>query len=74
MYAGDSHIIKVPITSDVPVESGVTAKWAMKKKNYSTVADISKSTNDGITIENGEVNIKLVPEDTQSLAGTYYHE
>jgi hypothetical protein len=71
MYAGDSKNLVVTMPEDL---TGCTVKWGLRQRMYSTENLLSKTTNDGISINGTEISIKLAPEDTQTLAGTYYHE
>ncbi|MBS4195313.1 hypothetical protein [Lederbergia citri] len=67
MYSGDTKYIRFPIEgiSDL---SGLSVSWFIRN------TPLTKRTNDGITIVNNEVQIKLDPEDTTKLSGPYYHE
>jgi hypothetical protein len=71
MYAGDSKNIVVTMPEDL---TGCTVKWGLRQRMYSTENLLSKTTSNGISINGSEISIKLAPEDTQTLSGTYYHE
>ncbi|WP_423408007.1 hypothetical protein AABM38_20395 [Heyndrickxia sp. MSNUG] len=74
MSAGDTKYLTFTIDGADDL-TGVTINWTAKPRSYSSVENVlSKSTGDGITVENGEVKIKLDPDDTELLSGTYYHE
>jgi hypothetical protein len=80
MYAGDSKNIVITVTDDngSPMNLlNATVKWALKKRVKSTENMIYKTTTDGITItdaQNGLIKISLLPINTSSLSGMYYHE
>ena len=75
MFAGDTKNIDVTVAG-VNL-AGSTVKWAMKKTIYSAAPDVAKDTVDGITVTDpngGRFTISLLPSETRSLSGTYYHE
>ncbi|WP_078548636.1 hypothetical protein [Litchfieldia alkalitelluris] len=75
MIAGDTKNITVNVTNDSGTAlnlSGATIKWVMKKRVTSTENDLLKT--DITIVGDGVIQIKLVPIDTVSLRGTFYHE
>jgi hypothetical protein len=75
MVAGDTKNVVVTVAgTDL---TGATIKWALKKSVSSTVANVSKTTSDGISISDaagGVFTIALAPADTVNLKNDYYHE
>lgn len=69
MIAGDSKYIVFPVEG-VTLER-CTIRWGIKKTS-SEFALYKESPN--ITVVDGNVQIKLTPEDTKDLLGTYSHE
>ncbi|MBT2729445.1 hypothetical protein J7E63_21365 [Bacillus sp. ISL-75] len=77
MFAGDSKNLIVTVTKDdgsfVDL-NGTTVKWGLRKKENSTINEVSKTTDDGITLLGDEITIKLDPTDTLNLLGIYFQE
>lgn len=76
MYQGDTRNIIVPITRDDNSEldlTGCTIKWGLRPKEYNSDNIIFKET-PNVLIYSNVLTIKLLPEDTINLHGTYYHE
>lgn len=79
MWAGDNKLIDVTVVDGdgVAVDiTGATIKWVLAKTAGDS-ALVTKTTGDGITITDaaaGKFRVTLVPADTESLAGVYYHE
>lgn len=74
MYAGNNKTIVVTITKEDGSAidlTGYTSVWAIRQKESSTKND-AVITN--VTGQGNQLTITLVPEDTQNLAGTYFHE
>ena len=85
LHSGDTLILEVTVNDPTgsPVDlSSTTFAWALSKKSASAVAPrgaalMTKALASGITLVDaatGRVDIALDPADTESLAGTYYHE
>ncbi len=79
MYAGDSKEINVTITEagNIVNLNGVTATWDMKRNRGESTNILSKSINNGISINSpssGVVIIKLIPGDTENLRGSFHHK
>ena len=83
LYSGDDKTIVVTITNSsgqiVNLTSLEAAQFIAKKYSKSSTVDITKTKNDGITLNDpatdGKLNILLAAADTSSLApGEYYIE
>ena len=76
MYAGDSKNIVVSVTdgSARPLDlTGASVKWILKPTQPTSENLIEKSTPE-IVLDVYTATIKLLPVDTENLAGNYYHE
>lgn len=76
MYAGDSKNIIVSVMDGGarPLDiTGSSVKWILKPTQPASAILITKSTPE-ITLDVYTATIKLLPEDTENLAGNYYHE
>ena len=80
MFQGDSKdlVVTVSDAAGQPVDlTGASIKWRAAPAVDSAVATISKATGSGIVITDavaGEFTVSLVPADTQTLDGEFYHE
>lgn len=76
IFAGDSKniIAKVLDENNLPADlTGCSIKWALKN-SVDTIENLILKTTPNINIVGNEVHIKLVPDDTKNLVGTFYHE
>jgi hypothetical protein len=76
MYAGDSKNIVVSVTDGASRAldiTGASMKWILRPTQATASNIIEKSTPE-IILDVYTATIKLLPEDTESLAGNYYHE
>jgi len=77
--AGDSYVLNTKVrepTGEVVSLTGASVEWGLADSASGTPL-LTKDTNDGIRItdaENGEFSVTISPEDTEDLAGNYYHE
>jgi len=85
LHSGDTLVLEVTVKNASATAVDLTAAtfaWAMSKKSASAVAPqgaalLTKALASGITLidaATGRIDITLDPADTESLAGTYYHE
>lgn len=86
MTAGDSFAPVFPCTEIKynPVKkqleeteldlTGLTIKWAVKKRVTSPDTLLTKTQLDGIAVSGTELTIELKPADTLNLTGSYHHE
>lgn len=78
IYQGDTKNIVVTVSNNDGTLMDITAvsiKWRLKIKN--TISIDKTTTNGGISITdsvNGKFTIHLVPSDTTSITGNFYHE
>ena len=79
-YAGDSLILDVTTKTASGERVDLTnadISWVLAK-SVSSSPELLKDTDSGDIVvtdaENGEFEIKLLPADTESLSGSYYHE
>lgn len=77
MFSGDTKLVIIPVTK--PDKSaadlnGASAKWILQDEDGVTNV-LSKQSPETIAIVNSnEIQIKLLPNDTKDLIGTFYHE
>lgn len=73
MYSGNTKYITFPVDG---VESliGASLKWGIRKNKYSNENILVKSSTNGISIVDEQVQVKLDPDDTLDLSGTFYQE
>ena len=80
MYQGDDVRLGVTLVdaAGVPVSLvGATLKWGIAKKASDGTPLLLKTIGSGITVLDpaaGSFEVALVPADTQSYVGDYYHE
>jgi hypothetical protein len=77
MYAGDSRIQPVEIVNELgePVDLSTAAiTYEIARSPDAEDAAITKSTEDGIAVDENTATITLEPEDTAGMEGVYYHE
>ena len=85
LTSGDTRTLNYTLvdSANAPLNlSGVTTvKWGMSKLKddgtFSTTPVVNKSLSSGITItgvSTGELSVSLLPADTATLAGNFYHE
>lgn len=81
IYAGDSKVLVVTVRDDdgVLVDlAGATIKWSASQLlsgAFSAEASIMKDDGDGIEVTGtGVFEVELLPADTESLSGKFYHE
>jgi len=85
LHSGDTLTLEVTVNDSSGSAVDLTAAtftWAMSKKSNSAVAPrgaalLTKALASGVTLidaATGRIDITLDPADTESLAGTYYHE
>ena len=76
-HSGDTKTLTVSIVNAAGVAVNVSTATAISYKlaatPYST-ALVTKSLTSGITVVTSTVSVALLPADTASLAGRYYHE
>jgi len=76
---GDSKIINITVIDEYsqPLNLyGITANWIMYKRNPDNPI-LQKTTVSGITLSvptSGILTIRLIPSDTETLLGRFYHE
>jgi len=69
MFAGDAKYIKFAIEG-ITDFSGSSIAWSMRRNKYSGESVLNKAA----SVDGAEAQIKLSPDDTAALAGTFYHE
>lgn len=85
MHAGDTKRLHFTLTSGAPNNDALditdaNVRWQVSKgttARFSSIPVISKEIDDGITVTDafeGLLTIDLLPEDTESLKGTFYYE
>ena len=85
MFAGDTKRLMFSITSGPPANapldiSDATVTWQASRGNttrFSKVPVLTKTIGNGVEVTDelsGNLTVELLPADTASLAGTYYHE
>lgn len=78
MVAGDDKEIYITVYDDggnLEDITGATINWVAFRQNGTIV--LTKTTADAITLDdptNGVLLITLIPADTETLLGSYYHE
>jgi hypothetical protein len=68
MYAGDTKNLVITMPEDL---TGCSVKWGLRQRNNENVILKQSPT---IAINGNEITIPLLPIDTASLHGAYYHE
>lgn len=77
MYQGETKNLVVPITKEDGTAldlTGATITWALRQRMTSTSNLITKSTPSQITVSGNTLTVHLIPSDTTSLKGAFYHE
>jgi hypothetical protein len=77
MYAGDSKNIVISVVDEAnkPLNvEGVTVKWILRPTQPITAPNILDKTTPEIETAEDKVTIKLLPQDTETLYGNFYHE
>lgn len=85
MFAGDTKRLHFTITSGPPSNTPLdiqdaTVRWQASKgtlARFSTIPVLTKTVGTGLEITDafsGAITVELVPEDTEALKGTFYHE
>lgn len=77
MYQGETKNLVVPITDENGNNlslTGSTITWALRQRMTSTSNLITKSTPSQITINSNTLTVHLLPTDTASIKGAFYHE
>lgn len=69
MYSGDSKYLRFSI-ANVENLNDLTIVWGLRKNRYRKSEILTKTG----TVIDGMVQIKLEPEDTEGINGTFYHE
>jgi len=79
-FSGDTLVLSVTVknkrTGDTVSLIGSDIEWVLAESPAS-VNEVVKTVGDGITVTDaqyGEFEVEIVPTDTESLAGDYYHE
>lgn len=76
MYAGDTKNIIIAVTDASGMALDLTAatvRWILKPPQPNAAIAISKSSPE-IAIDIDRITIKLLPKDTETLFGNFYHE
>lgn len=76
MYAGDTKNIIIGVTdpSGMALDlTGATVSWILKPPQPAAPISIRKISPQ-VEIDMDRITIKLLPEDTENLAGNFYHE
>lgn len=77
MYQGETKNLVVPITKEDGTAldlTGSTITWALRQRMQSTSNLIVKSSPSQITTNGNTLTVQLIPSDTTTLKGAYYHE
>jgi hypothetical protein len=73
MFAGDSQEIVIFIDAEPESLVGSSFVWALMTRNEWSIL-VTKSFGQGATLSESTITIKLDPDETEELAGAYYHE
>lgn len=86
MWAGESKLIVIDVVDEngepKTIETNGTAEWVMQKSVSDVTGKVIKTTSNGISLSNvligdstgGRLTIELLPADTHSKSGIFYHE
>jgi hypothetical protein len=77
MYQGETKNLVVNVTKEDGTAldlTGSTVTWALRQRMSSMSNLITKSTPNQITISSNTLTVHLIPSDTTSLKGSFYHE
>jgi phage terminase large subunit-like protein len=80
MVSGDTQILEFEVLDSGGVAvniTGAVVTWVLCASRLYPTALITKTTSSGITLTNptsGIFQVTLLPVDTQSLSGIYFHE
>lgn len=78
MYQRTNFDLIVPITKKIdgsPLDlTGASITWALRQRMKSTSNLIMKTTPSQITVSGNTLTVHLIPSDTTTLVGSFFHE